>query len=49
MYKHAKGSVQFPINNPLPIDLIRRIVAFRVAANLEKAAIKAKAIASKSK
>jgi uncharacterized protein YdhG (YjbR/CyaY superfamily) len=49
MYKHAKGSLQFPINNPLPLDLIRRIVAFRVAANLEKADIKAKAIASKSK
>jgi uncharacterized protein YdhG (YjbR/CyaY superfamily) len=30
-YKHAKGSVQFPLAEPLPRDLIHRIVAFRVA------------------
>jgi len=30
-YKHAKGSVQFPLDRPLPEDLIRRIVRFRVA------------------
>jgi len=29
-YKRAKGSVQFPLGEPLPADLIRRIVAFRV-------------------
>ncbi len=29
-YKSAKGSVQFPLGRPLPTDLIRRIVAFRV-------------------
>ncbi len=29
-YKHAKGSVQFPLDKPLPEDLIRRIVRFRV-------------------
>ena len=29
-YKSAKGSVQFPLGRPLPADLIRRIVAFRV-------------------
>lgn len=29
-YKHAKGSVQFPLDQPLPEDLIRRIVLFRV-------------------
>lgn len=29
-YKYAKGSVQFPLDKPLPADLIRRIVAFRV-------------------
>jgi uncharacterized protein YdhG (YjbR/CyaY superfamily) len=29
-YKHAKGSVQFPVNEPLPIDLVKRIVQFRV-------------------
>lgn len=30
-YRHARGSVQFPLKRPLPADLIRRIVAFRVA------------------
>ena len=29
-YKTAKGSVQFPLDEPLPADLIRRMVAFRV-------------------
>ena len=35
-YKHAKGSVQFPIDEPLPLDLVRRIVKFRVEENLSK-------------
>lgn len=30
-YKHATGSVQFPLDRPLPLDLIARIVRFRVA------------------
>jgi uncharacterized protein YdhG (YjbR/CyaY superfamily) len=29
-YKSGKGSVQFPLSKPLPLELIRRIVAFRV-------------------
>ena len=29
-FKSAKGSVQFPLDRPLPADLIRRMVAFRV-------------------
>jgi uncharacterized protein YdhG (YjbR/CyaY superfamily) len=29
-YRSAKGSVQFPLGQPLPADLIRRIVEFRV-------------------
>lgn len=28
-YKHAKGSVQFLINEPIPLDLINKIVKFR--------------------
>ncbi|MGC5776417.1 iron chaperone [Paenibacillus pabuli] len=36
-YKGAKGSVQFPLDQPLPEELIRRIVEFRVQANVEKA------------
>ena len=29
-YKSAKGSVQFPLDQPMPLKLIRKIVAFRV-------------------
>lgn len=29
-YKLAKGSVQFPLANPIPFDLINKIVKFRV-------------------
>lgn len=32
-YKQGKGSVQFPIGNPLPLDLIKRIVIYRVKEN----------------
>ncbi|MCB0448053.1 MAG: DUF1801 domain-containing protein [Gelidibacter sp.] len=35
-YKQGKGSVQFPLNEPLPEGLIRRIVAFRVEENTNK-------------
>lgn len=41
-YKYAKGSVQFPIDAPLPIDLITRIVNFRVSENLSQARKKVK-------
>ena len=33
-YKKAKGSVQFPVHRPMPLDLISRIVMFRVEENL---------------
>ena len=33
-YKHAKGSIQFPIEQSLPIELIKKIVNFRVEENL---------------
>lgn len=39
-YKGAKGSVQFPLNQPIPYDLIARIVAFRVEENRKKVASK---------
>jgi uncharacterized protein YdhG (YjbR/CyaY superfamily) len=35
-YKVAKGSVQFQIDQPLPLALIRRIVEYRVKENLER-------------
>lgn len=40
--KSGKGSVQFPLDQPMPYDLIARIVQFRVKENLEKAAAKGK-------
>jgi uncharacterized protein YdhG (YjbR/CyaY superfamily) len=39
-YQGAKGSVQFPYDQPIPFDLISRIVKFRAAKNLEKVAPK---------
>ena len=39
-YKGAKGSVQFPLDKPLPLELITQIVKFRVHQNLEKSATK---------
>ncbi len=36
LYEVAKGSVKFPINKPIPYDLIRKIVEYRVKENLDK-------------
>ncbi len=36
IYKSGKGSVQFPLDKPIPYDLIREIVKFRVKENIEK-------------
>lgn len=36
-YKTGKGSVQFPLDRPMPLGLIARIVKFRMAENLKKA------------
>ncbi len=41
-YEQGKGSVQFPLDKPIPFDLISRIVKFRVKENLAKAAAKRK-------
>ena len=40
IYEGAKGSVKFPIEKPLPLALISKIVKFRVAENLKNAEIK---------
>ena len=40
IYEGAKGSVQFPIEKPLPLKLISKIVKFRVAENLKRAGVK---------
>ncbi len=42
VFKQGRGSVQFPNDQPLPLALIRNIVAFRVKENKAKAAAKAK-------
>jgi uncharacterized protein YdhG (YjbR/CyaY superfamily) len=41
-YEGAKGSVQFPLDKPIPYELIEKIVKFRVKENLSKAAAKGK-------
>jgi len=35
-YKFSKGAVQFPLDQPLPLELVKRITAFRKAQNLAK-------------
>jgi uncharacterized protein YdhG (YjbR/CyaY superfamily) len=40
IYKTSKGAVQFPMDKPLPINLIKKMVKFRVAENLQKAKAK---------
>ena len=42
-YEGSKGTVRFPIDKPLPLALIRKIVKYRVAENLKKAELKANA------
>ncbi|MFU1795351.1 iron chaperone [Paenibacillus azoreducens] len=36
-YHTSKGTIQFPIDQPIPYELIRKIVLFRAARNTEKA------------
>ena len=35
-FKTSKGTVQFPLDKPIPFDLIRRIVDFRVKENMNR-------------
>ncbi len=35
-YKTGKGTLQFPLDQPIPYELIRRVVEFRVKENLTK-------------
>ena len=42
VYEGAKGSVQFPIEEPLPLSLVTKIVKFRVKENAERAKAKKK-------
>lgn len=40
-YKSGKGSVQFPIGKPMPLELVTKLVKFRIKENLDKAAQRA--------
>jgi uncharacterized protein YdhG (YjbR/CyaY superfamily) len=42
VYQGAKGSVRFPLDEPIPFDLIRKIAEFRVKENRAKAKVKKK-------
>jgi uncharacterized protein YdhG (YjbR/CyaY superfamily) len=40
MYKTSKGAIQFPIDEPIPTNLVKKIVKFRVKQDSEKAMVK---------
>lgn len=40
VYKSGKGSVQFPLDHPMPVGLITKIVAFRIKETFEKEKVK---------
>jgi uncharacterized protein YdhG (YjbR/CyaY superfamily) len=42
VYKNSKGAVQFPLDKPLPVKLITKIVKFRVAEDLANTKLKKK-------
>ena len=42
VYRTGKGSIRFPLDKPIPYDLISKIVNFRVKENLQKAEAKRK-------
>ncbi len=41
-HKQGRGSVQFSLDQPIPYDLIRKIVKLRVKENLQRAKVKAR-------
>ena len=36
VYKGAKGSVQFPLTKPMPLEIIKRMVEYRITENLKQ-------------
>lgn len=46
-YKQGKGSIQFPLDQPVPLALIKKIVKFRVKENLEKVTSRASVTVTK--
>ena len=47
-YKNSKGAIQFPLDEPLPVELISQIVEFRVGENMQKPYTKATKKTSKT-
>ena len=41
-YELSKGTIRFPLDKPLPLSLVAKIVKFRVQENLEKSKLKLK-------
>jgi len=39
-YEHSKGTIQFPLDKPVPFDLVTRIVRFRVEEERKKSEAK---------
>lgn len=48
-YELSKGTIRFPLGQPLPLELVSRIVKFRVQENLEKAEAKKNKLKAKQK
>ena len=48
-YKGGKGTVQFPNDKPIPFELVKRIVKFRVKLNEEKSALSKGLLSEKAK
>lgn len=48
-YELSKGTIRFPMDQPLPLELVSRIVKFRVQENLEKAEAKKNKLKAKTK
>jgi uncharacterized protein YdhG (YjbR/CyaY superfamily) len=42
VYEGPKGSLKFPLDKPIPYDLISKIVKIRVRENLKRAGAKQK-------
>jgi uncharacterized protein YdhG (YjbR/CyaY superfamily) len=41
-YRSAKSSLNFPLDKPMPIKLIQKVIKFRIAENLKDAKVKSK-------
>jgi uncharacterized protein YdhG (YjbR/CyaY superfamily) len=35
-YKVTKGTIKFPLNKPIPFDLVKKIVKYRVKENVDR-------------